>query len=155
MSEDLQVTPRLAYFSQKVAQVGQVLYNYDCTRENQYTHLFSIKNHRQTLRTLEILTDFFVKNDPTMLDYVYIMKINILANNIKNISRVKGKSFDQYYSVLLKHLEQIPHKYWDCVSMPERIMFYLRFRKANQIYVYLAGKIKHWMFSEHYESCSL
>lgn len=149
MSEDLQVTPRLAYFSQKVAQVGRVLYIYDCTRENQYTHLFSINNHRQTLRTLEILTDFFKRNDPTMLDYVYIMKINILANNMKNISKIKGKSFDQYYNgVLMKLLEQIPHKYWKYVSMPERIMFYLRFRRVNQLYVYLAGKIKHLIFSE-------
>lgn len=149
MSEDLQVSPRLAYYSQKVAQVGIVLYNYDCTRENQYTHIFSIDNHQQTLKTLDILTVFFKTNDSVLLEYMYTMKANLIANNIKNISKTKGEDFDNYYNnVLLGQLDLVPRKYWKYVGMPERIMFYLRYRRVNQLYVYLAGIIKHHYFSE-------
>lgn len=148
MSEDMQVALRLAYLSDHVARIDKILYNYDCTRENQYTHVFSVHNHQQILRTLRVLEDFFSVN-PIIGENLFALKAYITANSIKDISKVSGKEFDRYYEqVILKELDSIPHRYWKYVNMADRLLLYFRKRSINRLYVNIAGKIKHTFVSE-------
>lgn len=59
MSEDYQVTPRLAYYSKNVTIVHGIFYNYEMRNAKSITAGFSMKNVRQEWITHDILKDFF------------------------------------------------------------------------------------------------
>lgn len=57
--EDYVVTPRLCWFANRVAHVGQPLYHYTQTNASSYMHRVSTSNIKQLIQAVEVLTDFF------------------------------------------------------------------------------------------------
>jgi Glycosyltransferases involved in cell wall biogenesis len=59
MGEDYLITPRLAYFANKIAKVDLPLYHYVQLNENAYTKSFSKKSVDNLIQVLDILNIFF------------------------------------------------------------------------------------------------
>ena len=60
VGEDYSITPRLAYYANKIAKVDQALYHYIQTNSNSYTKSFSEKSAENIISAVCVLNDFFV-----------------------------------------------------------------------------------------------
>ena len=59
MSEDFQITPRLAYYADKIAVMHGAFYNYECRNMGSISARFKAKNVHQEWVTYDVLAEFF------------------------------------------------------------------------------------------------
>ena len=59
MGEDYSITPRLAYYANKIAKVDKALYHYVQTNSNSYTKSFSKKSSEDIVSAIGVLNNFF------------------------------------------------------------------------------------------------
>ena len=123
MSEDLQVIPRLVYFSNNIAFVHEPLYFYECSNINSYTYSFSEKKGDQRLQTMALLNSFFKERAPKYLDAIEFRLYQALYDLYINSAKNKvHKDYNQKVKVMMKPYTK---KYLRTIPIAKRIAWYL------------------------------
>lgn len=121
VGEDMQVMAKLAYYSQKVSTIKEVVYHYDNTNETSYMNQKNVlKTNLQDIQTVEKLCSFFLARDEHVLsnlkaDIVYLMNTVVMTlafrrewkqldETGRNFLRICSK-YNIEPSVRLKHIK--------------------------------------------------
>lgn len=123
MSEDLNVLPRLLYFSEKVDVVNDVLYFYDCSNQSSYTSTFSEEKSRQCFETLFLLSSFFKDKGEQYMKCMNYRIINTYANQLKDCVKTKGHM--DYYMKLRKSLDECENLDFNNLNILNRFGLYI------------------------------
>lgn len=108
MSEDLNVLPKLLYYSKKVSCLTEPLYMYECGNPSSYTSSFSIDKLSQIERTLLSLDVFFKKNkNVELLDAVHTRTYLTYIDWLVNSCKIKNKIL---YKTIREKIKAYPYK---------------------------------------------
>lgn len=133
MGEDFQVTPRLAYFANKVSYVDNPLYNYECSNMQAYTKNVTIESRRQQWRAFEILKEFFSSYDIYSKEVRYC-EFSMIYMHLRPI--IKGVKIDECYYLYLKNRYDALIKDSSINPLPlkRKIVFFIIFQRARNYY---------------------
>ena len=133
MGEDFQVTPRLAYFANKVSYVNSPLYNYECSNIQAYTKNVTIESRRQQWRAFEILKEFFSSHDIYSEEVHYCEFFNIFLH-LRPI--LKGEKMEEtYYNYLMQRYHTlIKETHKNPLSIKRKIIILIIFLKQIKIW---------------------
>lgn len=144
MAEDFQVTPRLAFYADKVSVIKKPLYHYDLTNENALTFTFDPHKCDQCWKAVEINESFFKDKDHIFSDMLAMGKIVILSRDILKCSLDK-KNDDYLENVLRKRQSQIDVSNYNAVSFLFRIPLYVKSKTLVRLYYKMVLKIKKFL----------
>lgn len=119
-AEDLQVMPRLAYYSNRVSVLHEALYFYDRTSENSFSNNFDVNKSKQISFAEEILKSFFKDKETYLYEYLEFSIAQSLVRRLKWLSLL-GNEVNEHY----KELEDDLHRISPCVR--KQLRFDLRF----------------------------
>ena len=133
MGEDFQVTPRLAYFANKVSYVNSPLYNYECSNMQAYTKNVTIVSRRQQWRAFEILKEFFYSHD-IYSEEVRYCEFSMIYMHLRPI--IKGVKIDECYYLYLKNRYDalIKDSSINPLSLKRKIVLFIIFQRARNYY---------------------
>lgn len=134
MSEDYQMTPRLAYYANRINIFHKPLYHYNCINLSSYTKNFSEKSARQSWETITILNDFFKDKGQEYLDALECGSLDICRDQRLNAARHGDRA---YYKLMDNKLRTINKDYQKKFGLGYR----LTFRIHNYYVVRLLTKI--------------
>lgn len=132
MSEDYQTSPRLAYYAKQIAILHGVAYNYECRNQKSISAMFTEKNVKQELVTLNVL-DVFFADKPEMFKSAFLIgkakqfcyfRQNSAFYGLKNI-----------YDEINCKLNSISHKTRQALPLPYRIGLSIHNISLLKIYV--------------------
>jgi len=147
MSEDYQISTKLAYYAQKVSTLNQVLYYYDRTNEDAYTFKITINKIEQTWKSFNIVKDFFY--DKGELYRQALQKAEIIFVNDAIISCCKNPENDYFYNTILKQRISLTNKkLWHILPFPKRIVFYLRNAPIIRKYINISKYIQNLLYKK-------
>lgn len=96
IGEDHYTMPRLLYFAKSFAKCGKVLYHYNCMNDNSYIQSsrqsFNPLKTKSDVAALNVLIDFFRKNEPAYLHQLYETKSRYIYENFFQILKIGDKS---------------------------------------------------------------
>lgn len=147
--EDLHVTPRLIYYSRRITNLHEILYHYDCNNSNSYTSKPSLNKYKQICKAYDILFSFFKERDIQLHMLIHIHKLIGMINILKETSKWNEIELNRLYYIILRKIEKTDHEYWRKISLPDRIILYIRNKKLVHLYVKIAGFIKHQFILFH------
>lgn len=124
MGEDYITTPRLIYFSNKVAHLDVPLYNYIQYNSEAYTKVINMKSCQDIVKGFDILDDFF-KTKTDFSIYERSIKEGKLIKKIELIERVPAK----YMTELCLLFSRFNYDSVQNLSYNQRIILYLYNRK--------------------------
>lgn len=113
--EDLLITPRLVYYSRKVASVNAVTYHYNQCKSNSYVNVLphSWDMQLQLIRATQLNVDFFrdkeVSYSESMNKQFAIRLVKMLELTLKNQNRYG-------YNKVLALLDGTDQKYWPLIG---------------------------------------
>lgn len=143
MGEDLQVLPRLLYYSNIVANLHSVYYYYDKTNVNSYTNSFSEDKANQVWDVLNILNNFFSGKDKDIQNAITIRFLISAVEQIKCASVAGGhKEFIKRKLLFVK--KNLP-KYRHYISLPHRIGIYIPNSYIRSLYFKCAVTINKFL----------
>lgn len=122
MGEDFQVTPKLAYFANKLELIKDHLYYYNKQNDTSYSASFSPSKTLQTLKSIEILSDFLVGKDYKYIDSLKYAEAKILSEVTIWCCRFGEKDF--FNKELKNRLIRIKRKYYKTLSKSYQIVFW-------------------------------
>ncbi len=123
MSEDLNVLPRLLYYSKLISSVPNVLYFYDCTNSSSYTASFSEEKSNQGLKTIEQLDLFFKDRPSCFIDALYVRRLKNVSMYMKSCAKEDGHK--EYYNFLKNKISYIDNKYYKYLDIPTRFSLFI------------------------------
>lgn len=137
-TEDLQVTPRLAYYANRISHIEGSYYNYDLTREDNYTNRPKVTSSQQSWETFDILNDFFKDKGE---DYMNALRIGEVKNLAMQMTRwAKFPEESNFYDYLLGRLSRVDKKYYKYVPAVYRPVVEMKKRSLVSPYV----KVMHY-----------
>lgn len=140
MSEDYQVTPRLAYFAEKVAALHGAYYHYDNTNSASYCNVFSEKQCRQTWETLDLLSTFFSNKGNGYQNALDEGKVKVFLDNKINACHAGNEAFFHESS---RRLDSLDRTCYRCVSLPYRLAIRIHNYQISRFYVSVMKAVKH------------
>lgn len=140
MSEDLNVMPRLIYFSTRIAAIHEKLYFYECDNAGSYTASFSEEKSNQSLSTLNLLSFFFLDKESDYKKALNYRKTISYLDMAKNCVRKKGHK--KYYYMLRELMDKLPKHHIRNLDWFDRFAMYLRGYIAFSVYVNFMSIIK-------------
>lgn len=133
MGEDFHVTPRLAYFANKVSYVDRPLYNYECSNVQAYTKNVTIESRRQQWKAFEIIKEFFSSNAIYYKEVNYC-EFSMIYMHLRPILK-ESKIDESYYFYLKKRYETLIEETHNCsLSIKRKIVLFIIFLRANKYY---------------------
>ena len=146
MSEDLQVTPKLFFYANKIGFLHECLVYYNCTNINSYTYNFSEPKEMQIFETLDMLEAFFAPRDAKLCEAVLCRKYANYTSAI--IKAVQSNDGEQFYRVARKKLDNIDKKYSITTSFVKRTVVRIRnfyvLRKVVEVLSFLNKYLKYY-----------
>lgn len=92
MGEDMQVTPKLAYYSTRIAVLHEILYVYEARNLSAYTKSYSEVKEMQKDLTIQILSDFFYDKDGKFKESIEIAKYLRLISKMVDACKYRKKN---------------------------------------------------------------
>lgn len=112
IGEDHYTLPRLLFYANSFASCDKVLYHYNCMNVNSYIQsaeqAFSPKRVSSDVASLNILIDFFEKNEQVYLDELYETKLRYIYSNFFVMLKLGRKDL---YKALSSDWQSIPVHY--------------------------------------------
>lgn len=137
-AEDIAGMIQLLFFAKKHCHLNIPLYYYECSNPTSYTNNFSEKSSRQSLMNNDSIRMFFEIHAPEYLEAVNVQELGKVSSHMRMCS--KNRVNKQYYnSELLKRLDAIDKKYWNKISLKNRVALYLRNFELVRIYMKIGG----------------
>lgn len=139
LGEDYQVTPRLAYFADRVSVMNDYIYNYDCTNEGSYTATFSLPKMRQVMQAFQLLSSFFKDKGSEYEESLCKAKVKIMYTELSKAGLTSISVSD--FNALRKEANTIPKDNLKVLSLPRRLLFYIGNRHMLSAYVKLTSTL--------------
>ncbi len=112
IGEDHYTLPRLLFYANSFTKCDKVLYHYNCMNVNSYIQsaeqAFSPKRIFSDVASLNILIDFFEKNEQVYLDELYETKLRYIYSNFFVMLKLGHKDL---YKALSSDWQSIPIRY--------------------------------------------
>lgn len=144
-SEDLQVTPRLLYYSKSINYCSGTLYNYECRNMCSYTYKFSEVNDIQNHKSTDILRFFYSKNAPKYLIYIDLLELTNLILSLKGCMKHSGHD-DFYYNEIKPRIKKIDKNLYNQVPLYDRmVLLLLPYTKLLKSYIKIASFVKRYI----------
>lgn len=140
MSEDLNVMPRLAYYSKQISTVHNALYFYECRNNNSYTSFFSENKFDQIMVTDKVLSDFFKGKGHEYEEALKIRLYNTFVRNLINSVKVKGNKI--FYNKLRKKITSMPIELQKTLPFPYKLSLKIKNYYIFRWYILFASYIK-------------
>lgn len=138
--EDFQVTPRLSYYAQKISYTNDVLYHYDCTREDTYTRNFSEEKSAQVFKAFEILEDFFQTKPSVYMEALMRGKMKFVIGELVSSANAGNKC---YFSKMSDLIDGMNRESLRGASLLERLFYNVRNPFFIRLVMTFGQKIKH------------
>lgn len=144
MGEDYSVSPRLAYFANKVVMLHEPLYQYNRLTESSYTAKFNEDNARQVLDILSILNTFFKDKG---VEFEHSLKCAYLYSVLHSIVDIyKSDGFKRHKTFLsdnVRRLDYVNKQIIKSQPFSYYIIYKLRhFKSILNLYLFVAVSIK-------------
>lgn len=113
--EDLVVTPRLVFFSRKVASCSSVTYHYNRSNSNSFVSLFphNLDYQKQLIRATLLNVEFFKRKEAHLSKAMEIQYVE----RLKNILNLNFKYCNyRGYKEVLTMLDGVERKYWSLIG---------------------------------------
>ena len=137
-AEDVMMMTFLLFYAKSHISIDECLYNYERRNISSYTSTFSDRNSRESLRNLDETRAFFEIHAPEYREAVNVQELGKVSSHMRMCS--KNRVNKQYYnSELLKRLDAIDKKYWNKISLKNRVALYLRNFELVRIYMKIGG----------------
>lgn len=142
MGEDYQQTPRVLYYSKRVAHIAKKLYHYDFTNASSYCNDgFSESKDRQALRSFQVVYDFCQGKGNDMEEAAEIAMLKLSARRL--IQLVSHEIHKKEYRKYLDKVRHSDRKLWKYVPPAERVAMHLQNIYIVAAYVKLLRPVKH------------
>lgn len=130
MAEDYQVMSRLTYYSKKVEWTNNTFYHYIALNPSNYTNNFSLKSYEQSIRSCQIVYDFFSDKG---LEYVQMCKKSEMFSWFRRLksSLLQGDDYRSISICAKNKIKYLDKRYMSIISLPIRIIYYLPFNVAR------------------------
>lgn len=147
MSEDYQISTRLAYYAKKVSTLNKILYHYDRTNEDAYTYKITINKIEQTWTSFNIVKDFFYDKGESYR--LALRKAEVIFVNDAIISCCKNPDNDEFFSTTLRQRIMSTDKtLWHILPAPKRIIFYIKKASLIRIYISISKHIQSLLYKK-------
>lgn len=140
MGEDLQILPKLIYYSKKCSVLRQTLYHYNLSNNASYAHTYSEKIIRQGESSFNEVYAFFQDKDPDYRDALLASKIIIYTRWLINI--LKGDLGSELFFSIRGRLKDIPFQYYRNLSLPYYVVTKVNSYGLLKLYINIIQKIK-------------
>lgn len=113
--EDLLITPRLVYFSRKVAFCNSVTYHYNRSRSNSYVNIFphSIDMQLQLISAVQLNVEFF-------RDKETVLRETINKQLVERLKKAQELAFEdrncKAYNKVIAILDNTEQEYWPIIE---------------------------------------
>lgn len=142
MGEDYQQTPRIVFYSERIAYLAEQLYHYDFTDESGYCNSgFSENKYRQSLQSFQIVYDFCQGKGCDMEEAIEIAILKHSASLL--VGLVKHDIHKKEYQETIEKVLHSNRKLWKYVPLIERIALHLQNIYIVAAYVKLLRPVKH------------
>lgn len=142
MGEDYQQTPRILYYSKRVAHLAKILYHYDFTNDSSYCNSdFSDSKYRQASRSFQIIYDFCQGKGNDMEEAAEIAMLKLAAGRL--IKLVTYEIRKKEYQECLDKVRRSNRNLWKNVPLVERVAMHLQNIYLVAAYVKLLRPVKH------------
>ncbi len=115
--EDCWMMTRLAYYAKSVDTIDEVVYHYDCTRDNSYTSdrkgTINKKKIQDDIATANMIIDFFKDKEQIYYDEANRVAIRYAEFVMK---KAANASDSELYNKMLTYLRSFDKKYWDAIG---------------------------------------
>ena len=115
--EDCWMMTRLAYYASSFSFVDEVVYHYDCTREDSYTaakkNSLNKKKIKDDIATAKLIIDFFKDKEQVFYDEANTVALNYMNNVLFSCARMKDQP---YFYEILSQMKSIDKKYWGLIN---------------------------------------
>ena len=140
ISEDYNLTPRLAYYAKTVAFVCKPLYNYDMTNMGSYIHNVSEKMMQQIDAGLDILHDFFKDKGQRYTDALETGEYLMMLERMKLTSQ--EEDFRKRYYDARERIAKLKPSNRKGSTTPYRLIYSLRFYPLVKLYIKVIRSIR-------------
>ncbi len=138
MAEDYLVMPRLAYCSNRVANLDKTLYHYCFENENSYAFTFSRDKSKQQLKVLDEQLLYFNHEE----DYVSALYTEYRRTVLEILKKSIVAGDNDYYIYALKKYKSLPPEIINKTAMGDRIVLVLGYNIVGKGYVKFGYYIK-------------
>ena len=115
--EDCWMMTRLAYYAKSVDTIDEVVYHYDCTRDNSYTAdrkgTINKKKIQDDIATANLIIDFFKDKGQIYYDEANRVAVRYVEFVMK---KAANASDSELYDEMLTYLRSFDKKYWDAIG---------------------------------------
>lgn len=139
-AEDVQVIPRLFYYSKKATFVDSVFYNYVTRNKVSYSASFSLEKFFDSRKAYKVLTDFFSGKDEELLKAVKQRETYSLAKYL--IQCAKADAGEDVYIQLKSCQDDDTFKHVGLLVHFDRIALYINSYALMRVYVKIKKGIK-------------
>lgn len=112
IGEDHYTMPRLLFYAKSFAKCAEALYHYNCLNANSYIQstkqTFNFARYKSDVSSLNILIDFFSKNDRNYMDFLYSIKAHYVYNHFFVVLKLGDK---EAYTELCGNWSEVDKKY--------------------------------------------
>lgn len=144
MGEDYLVSILLHYYARNISYLDTPFYHYDRRNESAFTYYFSHEKGMQLWNVLNILESFFKDKATCYQISLQKAKIQIISMGLISCGKNPNKTKD-YFKFIKTKLSQTNKKYWNTVSLPKQLSFYIKNIYILSIYIKLSGFINKYV----------
>lgn len=120
--EDCWVMTQLAYYASSFSFIDEVVYHYDCTRNDSYmSHVKEGLNKRKIkddIITAKLIIDFFKDKERLFYDEANAVALKYMNNVLLSCARLKDKP---YYYEVLSQMKSFDKAYWKRINWDNNI----------------------------------
>lgn len=139
MSEDWNVIPRLVSYAEKISQIHNVYYHYECRNLQSYTSSYSSNKFEQVWKTIDVLSDFFSQNT----HYIEALNYGIMkAISIQVMSIAEARCFKAEFKKIKKKQLQYDMKYASHLDKGTQMALRINNYEILKLYIRVGSRIK-------------
>lgn len=139
MSEDFQITPRLAYYADKISVMHDAFYNYECRNMGSISARFKAKNVHQEWVTYDVLSDFFKDKGS---EYSSALSKGLLFLYCRQRQNASYYGMKDLYKEISCKLSNIDHTLADSLPLGYRLGLHIKNFYMLRTYVSVCKLIK-------------
>lgn len=145
IGEDHYTLPRLLFYAKSFAKCDEALYHYNCLNASSYIQSvkqsFNYPRYKSDVSSINILIDFFSKNDKNYLDLLYAIKAHYIYHHFFGVLKIGDK---EAYNGLCADWKTLDDKYIIAERLTEKHMNWLSpsYYNINRVRVFARIIIK-------------
>lgn len=139
-AEDLQVVPRLFYYSNRTDYIDNVFYNYIMDNPSSYTSTFSFQKFDDARKALLLLASFFRDKGAIYEDAVKNRMLKQIVDGLTNCAKANANKEDYAKIKMLQNADLMKCEY--SLDYPSKVILHINSYFLLKVYVRIATNTK-------------